>query len=154
MTTLQRRTRPAHDAEAVTWLESQEPAQAPPWRSDMGPEPAVFTWPHGDRPAMWVQIGPVWRYAPVTGKFEWGDGRVSYAVEVALGERGSSRVHRAYWWPSARLRPAHGSQVPASLSGRGGAYGAMPALHGARSSREARTGRALRRGPGPSQHGG
>ncbi|MFZ3562713.1 hypothetical protein ACOKM5_43025 [Streptomyces sp. BH097] len=148
MTSQQRKQR-THGEDPATWLEAQEPTQAPPWRADMGPQPQVFTWPHGDRPAFYVQVGTDWRYAPVGARYEWPDGRISYAVEVSVGERGSSRVFRTYWWPSPRLRRAHGSRVPASTSGRGGAYGTMPALHDSRPTR----GRTRQR-PGPPQHGG
>ncbi len=42
----------------------EEPEQVPPWRPENGPQPRVWCWPSGDRPALYVYDGGKWKYAP------------------------------------------------------------------------------------------
>ncbi|MFD0501681.1 hypothetical protein [Streptomyces rhizosphaericus] len=86
--------------------EIPEPVEARPWRVEDGPRPRVWVWPHGDRPALEVWSRGRWRYAPVTARQDWADGRRFYQVEVDL--RGETSVCvRLYQWPQPGLRTAH-----------------------------------------------
>ncbi|MER6616342.1 hypothetical protein [Streptomyces xantholiticus] len=96
---------------------SSEPEQAPPWRPEDGPPPAVWTWPPGDRPGLFVRAGGRWRYASVIARHVHDDGRES--VQVAVDADGSTTVSvRSYWWPQDGLKAAHASAVE-PVTGRG-----------------------------------
>ncbi|MFE6522282.1 hypothetical protein [Streptomyces sp. NPDC057794] len=86
----------------------EEPQPARPWRPEDGPQPEVWTWPAGDRPALEVWSGGRWRYAPVRQRQNWADGTVRYQVEVDLDGSRSVRT-RTYQWPHEGLRVAHAS---------------------------------------------
>jgi hypothetical protein len=89
---------------------SSEPEQSPPWRSEEGPAPTVWTWPTGDRPGLFVRANGRWRYASVLSRHVYADGRES--VQVAVDLEGSTTVTtRSYWWPQEGLKPAHASSV-------------------------------------------
>ncbi|MEU6965133.1 hypothetical protein [Streptomyces chrestomyceticus] len=76
----------------------EEPEQAPPWREGDGPRPRVSCWPAGARPALYVTLRrggrAEERYAPVTARHDYQDGRVAYHVEIKVVD---GTVHRAYW---------------------------------------------------------
>ncbi|MBY8868717.1 hypothetical protein [Streptomyces sennicomposti] len=94
----------------------QEPEPARPWRPEDGPEPVVWTWPKGDRPALAVWSAGRWRYAPVMARQDWPDGTVRYQVEVDLFGDTSVRS-RTYQWPQPGLRTAHRScSAPATAT--------------------------------------
>ncbi|MFK8851654.1 hypothetical protein [Streptomyces sp. Ac-502] len=88
----------------------EEPEQAPPWRPEEGPQPQVWCFPAGDRPALYVSLRrdgrEEVRYAPVTARHDYPDGRVACHVEIKIDD---GTVHRAYWWPQPSLRVAHRS---------------------------------------------
>ncbi|WP_275466350.1 hypothetical protein [Streptomyces noursei] len=95
-----------------------EPEQAQPWNPANGPQPVVFAWPPGARPALWVLIDDQWVYAPVRGRYKDVDGGTVLFLDVILPGEFSAR-HRAYRWPQPdRLRTAHGSPtIPTSCDG-------------------------------------
>lgn len=87
--------------------------EAPPWRPEDGPAPIVTTWPRAARPALKIRVKGTWRYASVTARQEWANGRVAYQVE--LDADGSTAVtQRTFWWGQPGVRFAHGSPVQAS----------------------------------------
>lgn len=103
---------------------SDEPEQAPPWRPEHGPKLTVWTWPPGDRPGLLVWANGNWRYAAVTARHDYADGRFAYHVEIDVD--GSTSVkHRAYWWDpeGGRMKPLHGTrgaQPSTEAQGHGG----------------------------------
>ncbi|PNG22313.1 hypothetical protein [Streptomyces cahuitamycinicus] len=103
----------------------EEPTPARPWRPEDGPPPEVWTWPHGDRPALEVRSAGKWRYAPVMARQNWADGTVRYQVEVDL--HGTTSVTaRTYVWPHPGLRVAHGSGSEPSRGVQERKQGDMP----------------------------
>lgn len=100
---------------AVT--QSEHPVEA--WREGDGPRPAVWTWPLTDPPALWVRQNGMWRWAAVTARQDWSDGRTAY--QVLIGTDGTtSKSHRTFWWPNEGLRVAHRSSAePTTEAGRG-----------------------------------
>ncbi|GAA5070659.1 hypothetical protein [Streptomyces similanensis] len=103
----------------------EEPEPSRPWRPEDGPEPAVWTWPTGDRPALRVWSAGRWRYAPVMARQDWPDGTVRYQVEVDLLGDTSVRA-RTYQWPQLGLRVAHGSSSTPSRAADATRQGTMP----------------------------
>ncbi|MFE7212447.1 hypothetical protein ACFU93_21130 [Streptomyces sp. NPDC057611] len=102
-----------------------EPVPARPWRPEDGPQPQVWTWPTGDRPALWVLSGGRWRYAPVLARQDWVDGSVYYQVEVdLLGD--TSVTGQMYRWPQPGLRAARRSGAEPSRTVDEGRQGDMP----------------------------
>lgn len=89
----------------------EEPVLAPPWREEDGPGPVMWVWPDGAQPALRVKLEDRWTVAPVTARADYADGRVAYHVVVTLPPPSEGGAHRAYWWPSPRLRVAWGSAV-------------------------------------------
>ncbi|MER6392797.1 hypothetical protein ABT236_30580 [Streptomyces sp. NPDC001523] len=85
--------------------EPVEPVALRPWSPVDGPVPRVWTWPAGDRPALAVWSCGAWRFAPVTSRHDYADGRVVYQVAIDLD--GSTSVRsRLYEWPQPGLRVA------------------------------------------------
>jgi hypothetical protein len=82
-----------------------EPEPARPWRREDGPEPKVTTYPQVGDPVLWVWSHGAWRWAPVTARQDWADGRVIYQVSVDL-DGTTSVTHRNYPWPQPGLRIA------------------------------------------------
>ncbi|WP_326844560.1 hypothetical protein OHB33_41165 (plasmid) [Streptomyces sp. NBC_01558] len=98
----------------------EDPVEAQPWREGDGPQPSVWTWPLTDPPALWVRQNGSWRWAPVTARQDWPDGRVAYQVLIDT-DGTTSKSHRTYWWPHNGLRVAHRSAAdPTTEAGRGG----------------------------------
>lgn len=93
-----------------------EPVESRPWRPKDGPEPKVWSWPAGDRPALYVWSTGAWRFAPVMARHDWPDGRVVYQVAVDL-DGSTSVVSRSYAWPQPGLRLARRSGSQPSDSG-------------------------------------
>ncbi len=104
-----------------------EPEQAPPWRPEHGPQPTVWTWPPGDRPGLRIWANGAWRYAAVTARHDYEDGRVAYHVLIDV-DGSTSIKHRAYWWrpEDGRMKPLHGTRGAKPSTGRSGGYGDMP----------------------------
>lgn len=118
----------------------REPVAARPWQEGNGPRPRVWTWPSTDRPALWVWSGGAWRWAPVTARQDWADGRTAYQVEVDL--TGSTAVTRvSYWWPHEGLRVARRSSVGPSRGPGGGGDMPAPLRRGAAPRRDVARGR-------------
>ena len=73
------------------------------------------TCPDGPRLAIRRQARPVrarrreWRYASVTQRDTWRDGRIAYHVAID-GDGSLSVVHRACWWGQPGIRVAHGPE--------------------------------------------
>lgn len=106
---------------------SNEPEQAPPWRPEHGPPPKVWTWPPGDRPALRVWANGAWRYAAVTARHDYEDGRYAYHVEIDVD--GSASVkHRAYWWrpETGRIKLLHGTRSAQPSTGKPEGHGGLP----------------------------
>ncbi|WP_409473539.1 hypothetical protein [Streptomyces sp. HC307] len=102
-----------------------EPEPARPCRPQDGPEPEVWTWPPGDRPALKVWSAGAWRYAPVTARQDWADGTFRYQVLVDL--RGDTTItHRTYVWGHPGLRKCHGSDAKPSRGPDERRQGEMP----------------------------
>ncbi|MFD4933365.1 hypothetical protein [Streptomyces virginiae] len=91
-----------------------EPVESRPWNGH-GQEPTVWTWPAGDRPALYVWSLNQWRYARVHARQDWPDGKIVYQVAVDL-DGSTTTVSRSYPWPQPGLRRAHGSQSAPSDS--------------------------------------
>ncbi|MFF4403853.1 hypothetical protein [Streptomyces sp. NPDC001404] len=62
---------------------AEEPEEAPPWRERHGPQPQVYSWPPGKRPALSIRIDGRWRYCSVHMRYTYPDGRVAYQVASA-----------------------------------------------------------------------
>ncbi|KPI33238.1 hypothetical protein OV450_1326 [Actinobacteria bacterium OV450] len=109
--------RPKLDAQYRRRVNSDvtEPVETPPWSAQTGPAPTVWTWPAGDRPALYVWSQGRWRYAPVRARQDWPDGTVVYQVAVDL-DGSTSVVPRSYAWPQPGLRVAHRSRSEPSSS--------------------------------------
>lgn len=55
------------------------------WREGMDvPRPEVRVYPRVGRPILWVYVQGAWRFAPVTARHDWADGRIVYQCEVRL----------------------------------------------------------------------
>lgn len=86
--------------------ETQEAAEARPWRSADGPAPRMHSYPPGARPLMTIRIEGAWRVCPVRSRADWPDGRVAYHVDVKLQRNGVTGTYpRAYWWGPHVMRP-------------------------------------------------
>ncbi|MET9603155.1 hypothetical protein [Streptomyces sp. NPDC006459] len=93
-----------------------KPVESRPWRPEDGPQPRVWNWPPGDRPALYVWSQGRWRYAPVLARHDRTDGCVAYQVSVDL-DGSTSVVARTYAWPQPGLRQARRSGSEPSDSG-------------------------------------
>lgn len=92
----------------MSMAELTEPAESRPWRPEDGAASRVWTWPAGDRPALFVWSCGKWRYAPVMARQDRADGRTVYQVAVDL-DGSTSVVSRSYAWPQPGLRVARRS---------------------------------------------
>jgi hypothetical protein len=105
--------------------EIPEPEPSRPWREEDGPQPEVWAWPAGARPALKVWSAGKWRYAPVEARQNWADGSVRYQVEVDL--QGDTEItFHLYRWPQPGLRMCHGSAVEPSRTADGQHAGGLP----------------------------
>lgn len=106
---------------------SDEPERALPWRPEHGPKPTVRTWPPGDRPGLFIWANGRWRYASVTARHDYEDGRTAYQVLIDVDGSTSVR-HRTYWWqPEAgRMKPSHPARSAQPGTGRPEGRGGMP----------------------------
>ncbi|MFD5634819.1 hypothetical protein ACFWJM_11860 [Streptomyces sp. NPDC127077] len=97
-----------------------DPVEARPWREGDGPKPKVRSWPPTDPPALWMRQNVTWRWATVTARQDWPDGRTAYQVLIDT-DGTTATSHRAYWWPHEGLRIAHRSAAePTNEAGLGG----------------------------------
>lgn len=104
----------------------EDPVEARPWRESDGQAPTVWTWPLTDPPALWVRQNGSWRWAPVTARQDWPDGRTAYQVLIDT-DGTTSKSHRTFWWPHEGLRVAHRSATePTTEAGRGGDFPRPP----------------------------
>ncbi|MFD5428274.1 hypothetical protein [Streptomyces sp. NPDC127084] len=89
---------------------SLEPAETRPWRPEDGAPPQVWLWPQGHAPALLVYTGKRWRWALVTARQDWANGRVVYQATITV--HGSTTTH-LYPWPQPGLRVcSRGSAEP------------------------------------------
>ncbi|MFB0617239.1 hypothetical protein [Streptomyces sp. AGS-58] len=98
---------------------------ARPWRPEDGPQPAVWTWPRTDRPALWVMSAGQWRHASVVARQDWPDGTIRYQVQVDLVGDTTARI-LTYQWPQPGLRVARRSSVQPTRGVDESRQGSMP----------------------------
>ncbi|MET7745982.1 hypothetical protein [Streptomyces sp. NPDC005385] len=60
----------------------EDAIEARPRRESDGPRLEVWTWLLSDPPALWLRQKATWRWASVTARQDWPDGRIAYQVLI------------------------------------------------------------------------